>query len=71
MLDPRAARNLERSLSAVLKRRTVIAITHRLNAAHDADRVAVVDGGVITEIGSHEELLELDGTYASLWSTWH
>jgi ABC-type multidrug transport system fused ATPase/permease subunit len=71
LLDPRAARRLERSMAAVLKGRTVIAITHRLSSAHDADRVAVVDGGAIAEIGTHQELLDHGGTYASLWSTWH
>jgi ABC-type multidrug transport system fused ATPase/permease subunit len=45
LLDPRAARHLERSLAAVLDGRTVVAIAHRLHTAHDADRVAVVDGG--------------------------
>lgn len=71
MIDPRAARRLERAMSAVLEGRTVIAITHRLHAAHDADRIAVIDGGTVTEIGTHQELLELGGTYASLWNTWH
>ncbi|GMA22645.1 hypothetical protein GCM10025864_04040 [Luteimicrobium album] len=45
LLDPRAARHLERSLNGVLEGRTVVAIAHRLHTAHDADRVAVVDGG--------------------------
>ncbi|HEV3465118.1 MAG TPA: ABC transporter ATP-binding protein, partial [Actinomycetota bacterium] len=47
LLDPRAARHLERSLSAVLAGRTVVAIAHRLHTAHDADRVAVVSDGRI------------------------
>ena len=42
LLDPRAARHLERSMSAVMSGRTVIAIAHRLHTAHDADRVCVV-----------------------------
>lgn len=71
MLDPRAARDTERALGAVLKGRTVIAIAHRLHTAHDADRVAVVEGGVVAELGSHEELIALDGRYASLWRAWH
>lgn len=70
LLDPRAARHLERSLSAVLAGRTVVAIAHRLHTAHDADRVAVVDGGRITEIGSHEELVAAGGDYAALWHSW-
>ncbi|MBD7979911.1 ABC transporter ATP-binding protein [Oerskovia merdavium] len=70
LLDPRAARHLERSLNAVLEGRTVVAIAHRLHTAHDADRVAVVDGGRITEIGPHDELVAAGGDYARLWKSW-
>lgn len=70
LLDPRAARHLERSLAAVLSGRTVIAIAHRLHTAHDADRVAVVEDGRITELGSHDDLLEAGNSYAELWASW-
>ena len=70
LLDPRAARHLERSLSAVLSGRTVVAIAHRLHTAHDADRVAVVEDGQISELGSHDELLASGGAYAALWRSW-
>ncbi|WP_214109029.1 ABC transporter ATP-binding protein [Acrocarpospora catenulata] len=71
LIDPRAARHLERSLAAVLDGRTVIAIAHRLYTAHDADRVAVVEDGVISELGSHDELVAAGGAYAALWDSWH
>ena len=70
LLDPRAARDLERSLSAVLAGRTVVAIAHRLHTAHDADRVAVVEDGRISEIGSHDELVAANAGYAALWRSW-
>ncbi|HEX4226533.1 MAG TPA: ABC transporter ATP-binding protein [Pseudonocardiaceae bacterium] len=71
LLDPTTARHAERAMGAVLAGRTVIAIAHRLHTAHDADRVAVIDEGRLTELGSHDQLLEADGSYAALWRSWH
>jgi ABC-type multidrug transport system fused ATPase/permease subunit len=70
LLDPRAARHLERSLAAVLEDRTVVAVAHRLHTAYDADRVAVVEDGKVTELGSHDELMAAGGSYAALWESW-
>ncbi|MEU9920044.1 ABC transporter ATP-binding protein [Streptomyces griseoluteus] len=71
LLDPRAARHLERSLSRVLDGRTVVAIAHRLHTAHDADVIAVVENGRISELGSHDDLVAAEGAYAALWRSWH
>ncbi|MBJ3812723.1 ABC transporter ATP-binding protein [Streptomyces flavofungini] len=71
LLDPRAARHLERSLARVLDGRTVVAIAHRLHTAHDADVIAVVENGRISELGSHDELVRAEGAYAALWRSWH
>ncbi|MFF9147558.1 ABC transporter ATP-binding protein [Streptomyces sp. NPDC014861] len=71
LLDPRAARHLERSLARVLDGRTVVAIAHRLHTAHDADLIAVVEHGRISELGSHDDLVGADGAYAALWRSWH
>jgi ABC-type multidrug transport system fused ATPase/permease subunit len=71
LLDPRAARHLERSLSSLLRGRTVVAIAHRLHTASDADRVAVIEAGRVVELGTHDELVAAQGSYAALWRSWH
>ena len=70
LLDQQAAKHLEASLGAVLSGRTVIAIAHRLQTAHDADLIAVIDDGQIAEWGSHDQLLASNGSYAQLWRSW-
>jgi ABC-type multidrug transport system fused ATPase/permease subunit len=70
LLDPVAARHLERSLHRVLAGRTVIAVAHRLQTARDADLVAVIDKGRVVESGTHDELLAAGGAYARLWASW-
>jgi ABC-type multidrug transport system fused ATPase/permease subunit len=57
-------------VATLLQGRTVIAISHRLNAAHDAELVAVVEAGRIAEFGTHAALLRAGGAYAELWDTW-
>jgi ATP-binding cassette subfamily C protein len=70
LVDSSAARELERSLAAVLAGRTVVAIAHRLDAARDADRVAVMMDGRIVELGTHDELVAAGGSYSELWAAW-
>ncbi|MEU2396297.1 ABC transporter ATP-binding protein [Streptomyces sp. NPDC007369] len=70
LLDSTASRRVERSLAALIEGRTVISIVHRLDSVRDADRIAVMDGGRIVELGSHDELLAADGAYAALWHSW-
>lgn len=71
LLDPTTARRTERALTAVLEGRTVIAIAHRLHTAHDADRVAVMEDGRLTEVGPRDNLVAADGADAALWRSWH
>jgi ABC-type multidrug transport system fused ATPase/permease subunit len=67
LLNPRAARRLERSLGRVLEGRTVVTVSHRLHTAVDADLVVVVSEGRTVEFGTHEELLRSGGAYAASW----
>ncbi|GAA1131416.1 ABC transporter ATP-binding protein [Kribbella jejuensis] len=71
LLDPKTARRTEQSLAGVLRGRTVIAIAHRLQTAHDADRIAVMEAGQLVELGTHDELVRADGVYGRLWRAWH
>lgn len=56
-----------RSLERITKNRTTIAIAHRLSTVRNADCIFVMDEGLVVESGQHEQLLEHDGVYASLW----
>jgi ATP-binding cassette, subfamily B, bacterial len=58
---------IQRSLEVITRDRTTIAIAHRLSTVRHADRTFVLDQGQVVEEGSHEDLLALDGVYASLW----
>jgi ATP-binding cassette, subfamily B, bacterial len=69
-LDPGTERQVELSLELLTEHRTVIVVAHRLSTAARCDRVAVVDEGTLLELGTHEELLDRGGRYASLYAAW-
>ncbi|MBV9936460.1 MAG: ABC transporter ATP-binding protein, partial [Actinobacteria bacterium] len=69
-LDPGTEVTVEAALEKLLEGRTVVLIAHRLSTAARADRVAVVDGGRVVEQGTHAELIEQEGPYASLFASW-
>jgi ATP-binding cassette subfamily B protein len=69
-LDPGTEVLVEEAIGRLMAGRTVIVIAHRLSTAARADRVGVVDGGRLVELGTHDELLEQGGAYAKLYAAW-
>ena len=69
-LDLKTEAAIEHALDVILEGRTSIIIAHRLSTAMRADRIAVIEGGRIIELGSHDELVGRNGHYASMYDTW-
>ena len=65
-LDSESERAVQSALDTLMKGRTTLVVAHRLSTIENADRIVVMEGGRITEIGSHAELLARNGTYAVL-----
>jgi ATP-binding cassette, subfamily B, bacterial len=70
-LDPETEAAITRTLVRVARDRTVIAVTHRLSAVAQADRVFVLEHGRLVEEGAPDRLLEQDGVYAAMWRRQH
>jgi ATP-binding cassette subfamily B protein len=67
-LDLSTEARVSAAMREVSRGRTTIIIAHRLQTARSADRIAVLHQGRIAEVGSHEELVELGGRYAAMWT---
>jgi subfamily B ATP-binding cassette protein MsbA len=66
-LDNESERQVQASLETLMQGRTTLVIAHRLSTVQNADKIVVMDQGVVVEQGSHQELLAQGGAYASLY----
>ena len=68
-LDAIAEQEIYNQFDTLRKDKTTIFVSHRLSSATVADKILVIDGGVLTEQGNHQELMKKRGTYYELFST--
>lgn len=66
-LDDESQAEIQQNMAAITAHRTVITIAHRLSAVRHCHRIAVITQGRVTELASHDDLLQLNGSYARLW----
>ena len=69
-LDPGTEFIVERALDSLMSGRTTIVVAHRLSTIQRADRIGVIDGGRLVELGNHAQLVPLRGRYAALADAW-
>ncbi len=67
-LDARTEAQIQEALRPLMRGRTTFVVAHRLSTIRDADLIVVLDGGRLTEIGRHVDLLAAGGLYAALWA---
>ena len=66
-LDSKTEKSIEKSLKKLSNKNTTLVIAHRLSTIIDADKIIVLENGIIAEQGSHKELIKKNGLYAEMW----
>ena len=67
--DPDSEAQIEEALSSLIAGKTLVVIAHRLSTVRSADKIAVIDGGAVAGLGTHESLLENCDLYRSMWES--
>ena len=66
-VDVETERQIQKAIAGIAGSRTIIAIAHRLSTIRNADQILVIEDGKVTEHGTHDELLALNGSYARMY----
>ena len=67
--DPENEAHIQKSIDALVQNKTVIMIAHRLSTIVHADKIIVIDKGVVQAQGTHDELLKTSALYQSMWAS--
>ncbi|WP_241430283.1 hypothetical protein [Vibrio sp. 624788] len=66
-LDDESQAMIQQNMAEIANNRTVFIVAHRLSTVKSCDRIITLEQGKITEMGTHQQLISLQGTYARLW----